>query len=261
MKDSINNFITDELNNDIKRKEHVAKASHPSNTYVQKIQQAFEANGVSISAKEALLHIDPARYESLYGKPTVKVQEAVDKKVEKVATTAPSAAKAATATAATATVAKPKPASNPTSQPTSAKPTKPTKQDIVDFYIKRGKVDNVAPAGLLGNPDAKERAKDRELIRQAKAEATKQLAAEEAKAEAAKEAKKAKERVELARVRKEYAERQKQKIANERIKAAASAQAKSVDVNQLRKAFAQQQSLSIANAARKAKEEEERKRK
>ena len=243
---SIDNFIKDELNNDIKRKEHVAKASHPSNIYAQQIQQAFEEKGVSISAKEALLHIDPARYQALYGKPTVKVQEAVEKKVEKVAATAPSVTKAATATAATAAV---------------ANSAKPTKQEIVDFYVKRGKVDNVAPAGLIGNPDAKERAKDRELLSQAKKEAAEKLATIKAREEAAKEAKKAKERVELARVRKEYAERQKQKIANERIKAAASAQAKSVDVNQLRKAFAQQQSLSIANAARKAKEEEERKRK
>ena len=265
---SIDNIIKDELNLDAQRKKHVAKASHPSNQYVQQIQQAFEAQGVSISAQEALLHIDPQRYESLYGKPTVKVQEAVEKKVEKVAATATPAAKAATAaTAAVASAAKPKPeisvfspvakVSKPTPQPSPSKPAKsakPTKQEIVDFYVKRGKVDNVMPGMLDGN-------KDGDLIRQAKKEATEQLKAKEAREEAAKEAKKAKEREELARVRKEYAERQKQKIANERIKAAASAQAKSVDVNQLRKAFAQQQSLSIANAARKAKEEEERKRK
>lgn len=271
LKGSINNFIRDEIAIDAKRKEHVAKASHPSNEFAQKIQQEFEAKGVSISAKEALLHIDPQRYEALYGKPTVKVQEAVEKKVEKVAATTKPDAKTSTATAATAAVAtaaaaKPTPpptakVSNPAPQASTSKPTKPTKQDVVDFYVKRGKVDNVVPAGLTGSPDAKEKAKDQELIRQAKAEATEQLKAKEAREEAAKEAKKAKEREELVRVRKEYAERQKQKIANERIKAAASAQAKSVDINQLRKAFAQQQSLSIANAARKAKEEEERKRK
>ena len=268
LKGSIDNFIKDELNNDIKRKEHVAKASHPSNLYVQKIQQEFEANGVSLSTKEALLHIDPARYESLYGKPTVKVQEAVEKKVEKVAATAKPDAKTSTATAATAAVAtaaaKPKPeisvfspvakASKPASQPTPAKAAKPTKQEIVDFYIKRGKVDNVMPGRLDGH-------KDGDLIRQAKKEATEQLKAIEAKKKADKEAQKARERVELARVRKEYSELQKQKIANQRIKAAATSQAKEVDMDQLRKAFAQKQSLSISNAARKAKEEEERKRK
>ncbi len=257
LKGSIDNFIKDEINNDIKRKEHVAKVSHPSNIYAQKIQQAFEANGVSISAKEALLHIDPERYQALDDTPTVKIQEAVEKKVEKVAATAKP-----TSTAA----AKPTPSptakvSNPAPQASTSKTAKPTKQDVVDFYVKRGKVDNVVPAGLTGSPDAKEKAKNQELIRQAKAEATEQLKAKEAREKAAKEAKKAKEREELVRLRKEYAERQKQKIANERIKAAASAQAKSVDINQLRKAFAQQQSLSIANAARKAKEEEERKRK
>lgn len=249
LKKSIDNIIKDEIGIDAKRKEHVAKASHPSNTYAQKIQQEFEAKGVSISAKEALLHIDPARYQSLYGKPTVKVQEAVEKKVDKVAATAKPAAKssqASTASPATAAVAaaKPKPASNPASQPS---PSKPTKQDIVDFYVKRGKVDNVMPGRLDGH-------KDGDLIRQAKKEANEQLKAKEAREEATKEAKKAKERAELARVRKEYVERQKQKIANQRIKAAASSQPKAVDVNQLRKAFAQQQSLSIANAARKAKE-------
>lgn len=110
LKASINNYIRDEIGIDAKRKEHVAKASHPSNTYAQQIQQEFEAKGVSISAKEALLHIDPARYQSLYGKPTVKVQEAVEKKVDKVAATAK--ASPSTATAAVATAAKPKPAVN-----------------------------------------------------------------------------------------------------------------------------------------------------
>ena len=264
LKKSIDNIIKDEIGIDAKRKNHVAKASHPSNVYAQQIQQAFEEKGVSISAKEALLHIDPARYQALHGKPTVKVQEAVEKKVEKVAATAKPNAKTSIATTATAAVAtaaaaKPTPSptakvSNPTPQASTSKAAKPTKQEIVDFYVKRGKVDNVMPGRLDGH-------KDGDLIRQAKKEATEQLKAKEAREEAAKEDKKAKEREELARVHKEYAERQKQKIANERIKAAASAQAKSVDVNQLRKAFAQQQSLSIANAARKAKEEEERKRK
>lgn len=115
LKKSIDNIIKDEIGIDAKRKEHIAKASHPSNIYVQKIQQEFEANGVSISAKEALLHIDPARYQSLYGKPTVKVQEAVEKKVDKVAATAKPGTKATsadTATAAVATAAKPTPAVN-----------------------------------------------------------------------------------------------------------------------------------------------------
>lgn len=284
LKASINNIIRDEIGIDAKRKEHIAKASHPSNEYAQKIQQEFEAKGVSISAKEALLHIDPQRYESLYGKPTVKVQEAVDKKVEEVAATAKPDAKTATATAATA-AAKPKTSSQafipyanlgevspvtsmvPKSVSASAKPTptkatpkaetkvaKPSKQDLVSYYVKRGDVVNTVPDGI--NPRT-----DKQLIREARAEATKQLAAKEAKVKAVEEAKKAKERAELARIRKEYSETQKQKIANERIKAAASAQAKSVDFNQLLKAAAQQQSLSIANAARKAKEEEERKRK
>lgn len=160
LKKSIDNIIKEEIGIDAKRKEHVAKASHPSNTYAQKIQQEFEARGVSISAKEALLHIDPARYQSLYGKPTVKVQEAVEKKVEKVAATAkpetkPTPKPSATATAAAVdAAAKPKPAPNTASQPS---PSKPTKQDIVDFYVKRGKVDNVMPGNLLGTPDVKER--------------------------------------------------------------------------------------------------------
>ena len=271
LKKSIDNIIKDEIGIDAKRKEHVAKASHPSNEFAQKIQQEFEAKGVSISAKEALLHIDPQRYESLYGKPTVKVQEAVEKKVEKVAATAKPDAKTSTATAATAAVASaatkttPSPikVSNPAPQASANKPAnsaKPTKQDIVDFYVKRGKVDNVMPGNLSGTPDVKERRENRELLRQAQKEAAEKLKALEAKEKADKEAKKAKERAELARVRKEYAERQKQKITNER-KAVASAQAKSVDFNQLLKAAAQQQSLSVVNAARKTKEEEERKRK
>lgn len=114
LKKSIDNIIKDEIGIDAKRKEHIAKASHPSNIYAQKIQQAFEANGVSISAKEALLHIDPARYQALYGKPAVKVQEAVDKKVEKVAATAKPETKPTPKPTAAAVdaAAKPKPAVN-----------------------------------------------------------------------------------------------------------------------------------------------------
>lgn len=257
LKASINNYIKDEIGIDAKRKEHVAKASHPSNTYAQKIQQEFEAKGVSISAKEALLHIDPARYQSLYGTPTVKVQEALEEKVEKVAATAkPKPAAKATptsnATAVAAAAAKPsneKPA-------TKSPPAKPTKQAIVDFYMKRGKVENITPGGV-------DWAIDRELVREAQKEATKLLKGKEAKEEATKEAKKASERAELARVRKDYSEFQKQKVANQQIKAAAKkpTPAKSLDIDQLRKAYANQQALSLSNAARKAKEEEERKRK
>lgn len=241
LKKSIDNIIKDEIGIDAKRKEHVAKASHPSNTYAQKIQQEFEAKGVSISAKEALLHIDPARYESLYGKPTVKVQEALDEKVDKV-----------TATAKPET--KPKPTPQVSTPKAETEVAKPTKQDIVGFYVKRGEVGNVVPNGINSRTD-------RQLIREAQAEATKQLKALEANEKADKEAKKAKERAEIARLREEYSAFQKQKIANQQIKAATSSQPESMDIDQLRKAFAQQQSLSIANAARKAKEEEERKRK
>lgn len=100
LKKSIDNIIKAEIDIDTKRKEHVAKASHPSNLYAQKIQQEFEAKGVSISAKEALLHIDPARYQSL------KAQEAVDKKVDKAAaTTPPPASKGKGTSAAKATTA------------------------------------------------------------------------------------------------------------------------------------------------------------
>lgn len=256
LKASINNYIKDEIGIDAKRKEQVAKASHPSNTYAQQIQQEFEAKGVSISAKEALLHIDPARYQSLYGKPTVKVQEAVEKKVDKVAATAKPAAKASPPTAATTAVAAA--AAKPSNEKPATKslPAKPTKQVIVDFYMKRGKVENITPGGV-------DWAKDRELVREAQKEATKLLKEKEAKEEAAKEAKKAGERAELARVRKDYSEFQKQKVANQRIKATANkaTPSKSMDIDQLRKAYANQQALSLSNAARKAKEEEERKRK
>ena len=275
LKKSIDNIIKDEIGMDTNRKEHIAKASHPSNTYVQKIQQEYEANGVSISAKEALLHIDPARYQSLYGKPTVKVQEAVEKKVEKVAA---KASAASTATAAVAT-AKPKPASQafipfadragvapvtsmtPKSVSTPTKPApatatrkaetkaaKPTKQDVVDFYVKRGEVVNAVPDGINSRTD-------RQLIREAQAEASKQLAAKEAKQKADAAVKKAAMKAEAAKVSAEYAKRKSTQKAN------TATQTKPADINQLRKSFAQQQSLSIANAARKAKEEEERKRK
>ena len=280
LKASIDNIIKDEIGIDAKRKEHVAKASHPSNEFAQKIQQEFEAKGVSISAKEALLHIDPARYQALYGKPTVKVQEAVEKKVEKVAATAKPTSTATAATAAVATAAaKPKPASQafipfankggvssvtsmtPKSVSTPAKPTpktstpkaetktvKPTKQDVVAFYVKRGEVGNVVPDGINSRTD-------RQLIREAQAEATKQLAAKESKQKADVAVKKAAMKAEAAKVSAEYAKRKSTQKAN------TATQTKPVDINQLRKTFAQQQSLSIANAARKAKEEEERKRK
>lgn len=278
LKGSINNFIRDEIGIDAKRKEHVAKASHPSNAFAQKIQREFEAVGISISAKEALLHIDPQRYQSLYGKPTVKVQEAVDKKVEKVAATAKPKAKTTTATAAPA-AAKPKTSSQafipyanlgvgspvtsmtPKTSSTSAKPTpkastpttetkkaKPTKQDVVNFYLKRGEVVNVIPDGI--NPRT-----DRELIRQAKAEAAKQLAAKKAKQQAEDAVKKAASKAEAARVSREY---DKRKSAQ---KAAAAAKPKAADITQQYKAFAQQKSPGLSNAARKALEEEERKRK
>lgn len=287
LKKSIDNIIKDEIGIDAKRKEHVAKASHPSNLYAQKIQQEFEAKGVSISAKEALLHIDPARYESLYGKPTVKVQEAVDKKVEEVAATAkpetkptPKPTPAATTTTTAATAAKPKPAPNITNQvvipfanpaspssvasmiakansnvATKATPTKttpkaetkvdkPSKQDVVASYVKRGEVGNVVPNGINSRTD-------RQLIREAQAEAAK-----EAKQKADAAVKKATAKDEFARAIKEYeAKRKATQKTNTFL------QPKAVDINQLRKAFAQQQSLSIANAVRKAKEEEERKRK
>ena len=272
LKKSIDNIIKDEIGIDAKRKDHVAKASHPSNLYAQQIQQEFEAKGVSISAKEALLHIDPARYQSLYGKPTVKVQEAVEKKVEKVA------AKATPAATAAAAVAKPTPASKPASQAfipfakpvtamkpnassTTTKPTpqastpkaetratKPSKQDVVAFYVKRGEVGNVVPNGINSRTDS-------QLIREAQTEATKQLAAKEAKQKADAAVKKATAKAEAERVSKEYAKRKAAQKPN------TSSQTKTVDVNQLRKAYANQQALSLSNAARKAKEEEERKRK
>ena len=258
LKGSIDNIIKAEIGIDAKRKEHVAKASHPSNLYAQRIQQEFEAKGVSISAKEALLHIDPARYQSLYGKPTVKVQEAVEKKVEKVAAKA--------TPAATAAVAKPTPTSQafiPSAKPVTTvkpnassmatKPTpqastpkaetkvaKPSKQDVVAFYVKRGEVGNVVPNGINSRTDG-------QLIREAQAEATKQLAAKEVKQKADAAVKKAASKAEVARASKEY------------IKRKAPPNAKPVDVNQLRKAYANQQALSLSNAARKAKEEEERK--
>jgi soluble lytic murein transglycosylase-like protein len=222
LKKSIDNLIKGEISIDAKRKKHVAKASHPSNTYVQKIQQEFEAEGVSISAKEALLHIDPARYQSLYGKPTVKVQEALDKKVDKAAaTTPPPASKGKGTPAATKTT--PTKTSVPTSTtPVQAKnptPT-PTKQAIVDFYVKRGKVDNVIPGNLFGTPDSKVRDKNRDLIRQAQKEATERLKAIEAKEKADKEAKKASQLAAREKIRIAAAEREKQRIAKERLKLA-----------------------------------------
>lgn len=286
LKKSIDNIIKDEIGIDAKRKEHVAKASHPSNVYAQKIQQEFEAKGVPISAKEALLHIDPARYQSLYGKPTVKVQEAVEKKVEKVAAKPKSETKT-TPAATAAAVAKPTPASKPASQAfipfanlgatpvttmkpnassTTTKPTpqaatpktstpkaetkvaKPSKQDVVAFYVKRGEVGNVVPNGINSRTD-------RQLIREAQAEATKQLAAKEDKQKVDAEAKKATAKAEAERASKEYAKRKAAQKTN------TASQTKTVDVNQLRKAYANQQALSLSNAARKAKEEEERKRK
>ena len=254
LKGSINNIIKEEIGIDAKRKQHVAKASHPSNTYVQKIQQEFEAKGVSISAKEALLHIDPARYQSLYGKPTVKVQGAVEKKVEK-------AAVKPTPTSTAGTKPKPVTSMTPKLSSTTAKPTpkpsqpiaetktvKPTKQDVVAYYVKRGEVSNTVPNGINSRTD-------RQLIREAQAEATKQLAAKEAKQKADTAVKKAAMKAEADRVSKEYAKRKSAQKAN------TASQSKAVDINQLRKAYVQQQSLSIANAARKAKEKEERKRK
>ena len=289
LKKSIDNIIKDEIGIDAKRKEHIAKASHPSNLYAQQIQQEFEAKGVSISAKEALLHIDPARYQSLYGKPTVKVQEALEKKVDKVAATAKPETKATPA--ATAAVAKPTPATKPAPQASSqafipfanlgatpvtsmtpkassspAKPkpqaatpqtstskaetkvAKPSKQDVVAFYVKRGEVGNVVPNGINSRTD-------RQLIREAQAEATKQLAAKEAKQKVDAAVKKATAKAEAERASKEYVTR---KAAQ---KAKTPSQSNSMDVNQLRKTFANQQALSLSNAARKAKEEEERKRK
>ena len=62
-------------------------------------------------------------------------------------------------------------------------------------------------------------------------------------------------KAEAERVSKEYAKRKAAQKSN------TSSQTKTVDVNQLRKAYANQQALSLSNAARKAKEEEERKRK
>ncbi|MEG0486325.1 MAG: lytic transglycosylase domain-containing protein [Acinetobacter sp.] len=269
LKKSIDNIIKDEIGIDAKRKEHVAKASHPSNTYVQKIQQEFEANGVSISAKEALLHIDPARYESLYGKPTVKVQEALNKKEEKAQAATKPNAKTSTATAATAAVAtaaaKPKPASQafipfakpvttmkPNASGTTTKPTpqastpkaetkvaKPSKQDVVAFYVKRGEVGNVVPNGINSRTD-------RELIREAQAEATKQLAAKEAKQKADAAVKKAASKAEAARVSKEFEAKRTAKP-----RTATPTQTKPVDMAQMYKTHMQQ----------KAKEEAERKRK
>lgn len=129
------------------------------------------------------------------------------------------------------------------------KAAKPTKQDVVAYYVRRGEVSNVVPDGI--NPRT-----DRQLIREAQAEARKQLAAKKAKEKANSEANKAKQRAEAARVSKEYAA-----IRKAAQKPKTSSQAKTVDMDQLRRAFTQQQSLSISNAARKAKEEEERKRK
>ena len=183
LKKSIDNIIKDEIGIDAKRKDHVAKASHPSNMYAQQIQQEFEAKGVSISAKEALLHIDPARYQSLYGKPTVKVQEAVEKKVEKVAAKATPAAKTSTATAATtavATAAKPKPAAKPESKKAAETP----KQDFKPKPTPRP-YDNL----VLKFPDPKTQAEFAKKVEEAEQKANQARKA----AKAAKEAQKLKE--------------------------------------------------------------------
>ena len=251
LKGSINNFIRDEIAIDAERKKHVAKASHPSNQYIQQIQQAFEAQGVSISAQEALRHIDPARYESLYGNSAVKVQEANSKKGGTAAAAKPTPKPKPAASTPTTPVAT---SANPA---TPAKASKPTKQELVDFYVKRG---GEVKMSTLEKSMGLKYSQDSKLIEEAYAEAAKQAAVKKAKEQADKATKKAKEQVEIARVRKEYEERKKQAEAAKRIKETSAAKPKTVDVDQLRKAFANTQSLSIANANRIAKEEEKRKR-
>ena len=152
---------------------------------------------------------------------------------------------------ASSSPAKPKPqAATPKASTPKAetKVAKPSKQDVVAFYVKRGEVGNVVPNGINSRTD-------RQLIREAQAEAAKQLAAKEAKQKVDAEAQKATAKAEAERVNKEYAKRKAAQKSN------TSSQTKTVDVNQLRKAYANQQALSLSNAARKAKEEEERKRK
>lgn len=133
--------------------------------------------------------------------------------------------------------------SNTSAPKAETKSAKMTKQEVVDYYISKG------GAG----PFVKSPTDDPKLNLEAIEEAHKQLTARKAKQEAEAAAKRAATRAELDRVNREY---EKRRFAQK-----AKSEPKKVDMNQLRKAFAQQQSLSIANAARKAKEEEERKRK
>lgn len=143
---------------------------------------------------------------------------------------------------ASSSPAKPKPqAATPKASTPKAetKAAKPTKQDVVAFYIKRGEVGNVVPNGINSQTD-------RQLIREAQAEATKQLAAKEAKQKADAAVKRAAAKAEAARFSKEY-----EAWRNAKPKTNTATQAKPVDMAQMYKTHMQQ----------KAKEEAERKRK
>lgn len=143
--------------------------------------------------------------------------------------------------AAVRTPAKPTPkaATTPKASTPKAetKAAKPTKQDVVAYYVKRGEVSNIVPNGI--DPRA-----DRQLIREAQAEARKQLAAKKAKQKVDAEAKRAASRAEAARVSREYEAKR-----NAKQKTNTATHAKPVDLAQLYRTRMQQ-----------AKEEEERKR-
>lgn len=248
---SINNIIRDELVKDKQRKAHLNNAEHPSNEYIQKMQQAYEAKGIVLSRQQALRLVDPDRYKALYENPTIKAQQATKKQQP---------TKASATTDVPAYSAKPTPVVKPNSQVDNAasqpKPNVTTanrpiaKQDIVDFYVKRGKVDNVVPSAAYGKQYSA-------MVAQAKVEAQKQLDKQKAESEARKQAVRAANRASLDQAKKEYDQFQQRKIANERIKAEAARQAKQGATLDLGWNTPNQQQAALAIAARKAKEQEE----
>lgn len=197
----INNLLTAESKLVTTNRKHNDSVNHPIKAAILELQQEFRAKGGSISEANAAKLLDQDYYAANYASkaPATKaVNQAKAKAVAPKNTTVKNGVVVSNA-------AQPKP---------STPQAKPSKEDVINYMVKRGAT-SVVPNGI----DVK---KDKALIREASEEARKRMVQNESKAKDSKESKaKAKEdkaKAEIAKLRKAYADKQAAKIAAERRK-------------------------------------------
>jgi len=181
-----------------KQRKHDDSANHPLNAAVQQLQQEFRAAGGEISRANAIKLLDREHYDNYYAPKESKAAKQVQKVAAKTTTSKP------------VVNAEPKKVAETVKQV-----AKPTKQEVVDYFVKKGGKSDVIPNGL--NPK-----QDRQLIQEARLQAAKVIANQKKQQESAKEAQEKlraqKAKAEKAKLDKQFNDMQLRKFAAQRKK-------------------------------------------